>query len=295
MKALLKRIYRLIPFKQELFYVLKKIWRPKESIYKHLHFVGVFKVNIDNSRMFKIKHFGYQLENEIFWAGLTGGWEKESSKLWIELCRESEVIFDIGANTGVYSLIAKAMNQKAKVYAFEPVGRVFSKLQENIALNNFGIVPIEKAVSNSDGTAVIYDTPAEHTYSVTVNKNLSSPETRVIETKIETITLNSFIRQNDIKRVDLIKIDVETHEPEVLEGFSDYLFQFKPTLLIEILNDEIGARVDKIVRGLGYLYFNIDERGTIRQVDKIEKSDYYNYLLCTSDIATKLGVRRNGL
>lgn len=247
---------------------------------------------VENSKAFKIKHYGYQIENEIFWAGLTEGWEKESIKLWVQLCKTSDVIIDIGANTGVYSLIAKTINPKAKVYAFEPVTRVFEKLKENIALNDYDIVPIEKAVSNTEGTAVIYDTAAEHVYSVTVNKNLSSPEIKVTETIIETITLNSFIRQNNIEQIDLIKIDVETHEPEVLEGFSDYLFHFKPTILIEVLNDEVGEKVDKLVRGLGYLYFNIDENKTIRQVATITKSDYYNYLICNPEVAAKIGLMR---
>lgn len=293
MKTLLKKIYHLIPLKREFFFALRTIWRPKESIYKHLLFKGIFKVNIDKSKAFKINHYGYQIENEIFWAGLRDGFEKESIKLWIKLCEESDVIFDVGANTGVYSLIARTIKPKAKIYAFEPVKRVFLKLQENIALNNFDVVPFEKAISNSDGKAIIYDTLSEHVYSVTVNKNFSSPETKVVETEIETITLNSFIRQNDIKKIDLIKIDVETHEPEVLEGFSDYLSRFKPTMLIEILNDEIGEKVNTIVQGLGYLYFNIDERGTVRQVEKIERSDYYNYLLCNPDIANKMGLNKN--
>ncbi len=63
---------------------------------------------------------------------------------------------------------------------------------------------------------------------------------------------------------------------------------YRPTLLIEILNDEIGHKVQKMVQGLGYLYFNIDEAGGTRQVESITKSDYYNYLLCDAVVAAKL-------
>lgn len=283
-------LYNVIPFKREFYFVLKTVWKPKESIYRHLHFKGVFNVKINDSKKFKINHYGYQIENEIFWADLTNGWEKESIKLWISLCEGADVVFDIGANTGVYSLIAKTISPNSKVFAFEPVKRVYSKLQENISLNKFDITAVEKAVSDSDGLAVIYDTDSEHVYSVTVNKNLSSSETKVTETTIETTTLNSFICKNDIKKIDLIKIDVETHETEVLEGFSDYLSQFKPTLLIEILNDEIGNKVNQIVEGHGYLFFNINENGPIRQVNKITKSDYFNYLLCSREVAEKINL-----
>ena len=100
---------------------------------------------------------------------------------------------------------------------------------------------------------------------MTVNYNYLDPSVKVEEVEIETITLNKFIKDNNIPRIDLMKIDVETHEPETLEGFSDYLSIFRPAMLIEILNNEIGARVEKLVNGLGYLYFNIDENNGIQQ------------------------------
>lgn len=293
MKILLKKVYNIIPWKQKLFYALKSVWRPPESIYRHLHFVGIFTVFIEKDKSFKIKHYGYQIENEIFWGGIKHGWEKESINLWIKLCEDANVVLDIGANTGVYSLLAKALNPRAKVFAFEPVARVFKKLEDNIALNHFDIVPVEKAASNFNGSAIIYDTPSEHVYSVAVNKNLTSAGTKVIETSINTTTLNSFLEENTITHVDLVKIDVETHEPEVLEGFSDFLFQCKPSILIEVLTNDVGDKIDLLFKGSGYLYFNINESGGIRQVKKITKSDYYNYLLCSEETASKLGLPYN--
>lgn len=292
MKIFLKSLYNLIPYKRELYIILKKIWNPGESIYQHLHFKGNFKVSVED-KSFKIMHYGYQIENDIFWAGVAGNWEKDSINLWIELCKFSNVIFDLGANTGIYSLIAKTVNPTAEIYAFEPVKRIFKKLQHNISINNFNITAIEKAVSNYDGTAIIYDIPDEHVYAVTVNKNMHSAGTKTVDTVIETVTLNTFIRDNNIKNIDLIKIDVETHEPEVLEGFSDYLKKYEPTILIEILNDEIGMNVEKQLTGLNYLYFNINEKGGIRQVSSITKSDYFNYLICKPEIATRIKLTWN--
>ncbi|MBI1770373.1 MAG: FkbM family methyltransferase [Bacteroidetes bacterium] len=289
MRTFVKKLYRFIPLKKEFYTLLKTIWKPQERIYKHLHFVGVIKVKVDEGSSFKIKHYGFQIENEIFWAGLTNGWEKESMKLWIKLCKRSKTILDIGANTGVYSLVAKTINPGAAVYAFEPVTRVFNKLKDNISLNDFDIVPIKKAVSNADGVAVIYDTLTEHIYSVTVNKNLASSEVTVYEEEIETIKLDTFVSETGIQNIDLIKVDVETHEPEVLDGFLNNLFKFKPTFLIEILNNEVGKRVNTIMQKTDYLYFNIDENGGLRQVEEITQSDYYNYLLCSAEIAREIG------
>lgn len=195
MKSFLKIIYSILPFKKEIFTLLKFVWIPSETIYRHLYFKDVFTVHIDSNKKFKIRHYGFELENMIFWSGLTEGWEQESIKLWIKLCEASDVIIDIGANTGVYALVAKTVNPLSTVYAFEPVTRVYKKLIENIRLNKFDIHAYEQAASNACGTATIYDTDSEHTYSVTVNKNMFSSETNVIESSIETITLDAFIKK----------------------------------------------------------------------------------------------------
>jgi hypothetical protein len=104
----MKSIYRAIPFKKQIFTVIRKIARPPRSLYKHLYFKGKFRVRLDQKKnsSFLIMHHGFEIENEIFWNG-AGGWEKFSQELWMRLCENAKVILDIGANTGVYSFVAK--------------------------------------------------------------------------------------------------------------------------------------------------------------------------------------------
>ncbi|MGH9763664.1 MAG: FkbM family methyltransferase [Blastocatellia bacterium] len=291
MKRLLKRLYEIVPFKKQFYSLLKLTWTPNERIYRHLHFRGLFEVRIDRDHCFRLRHYGYQIENQIFWAGLSGGWEKKSIDLWIKMCPKAKVIFDIGANTGIYALIAKRLNPEARVYALEPVRRVFEKLEQNNSLNGGGIVCVEKAASNASGTATIYDTATEHVLSVTVGKNLNPPEVPVSLTTIETVRLDQLLEDTGLEDLSLIKIDVETHEAEVLEGLGPYLQLYRPNMLIEILDDDVGRRVEALVAGKGYLYFNIDdESGELRQTPHITKSDFYNYLLCDAETAKSLGL-----
>lgn len=134
--------------------MVSKVISPPERIYKHLHFKGTITIAIDKFHSFKMMHYGFQLENEIFWKGLTGGWEKESIKLWIKLCSiGNPTVLDVGANTGIYSLIAKAINHDSKVIALEPVHRVFKKLTTIMAINRFNTVCLVLAVSNFSGEA----------------------------------------------------------------------------------------------------------------------------------------------
>src|SRR5438132_239175 len=127
-KKWLRGLYEIIPGKKLLFSVWKFFGTPPEKIFRHLHFSGVFRVEVDETHYFKIRNYGWQLENEIFWRGLYYRYEKTSVHLWAQLCQNAEVIVDAGANTGLYSLVAKAMNNAASVHAFEPVEREFGRL-----------------------------------------------------------------------------------------------------------------------------------------------------------------------
>ena len=292
MKKIFKKIYDIIPFKKKLFSIIKRTIKVPSSIYQHLHFKGVFTVKINNQNSFKIFHHGGIEENEIFWNGLEGGWEKKSISLWIELAKDAESIFDIGANSGLYALIAQTINSKATIHTFEPIPFVFGILQKNVDLNNFHITNHELALSDYNGTAKIYmPIGSDFTYSVTVNQNTLNTNIKTKELSIKTQTLKTFIDENKIKSIDLMKIDVETHEPEVLTGMGEYLKIFKPTVIIEVLDTEIADKLNTLFENSGYLYFNInDQKNSIRQVDRIEKSDYWNFLICNEKIAKKLNL-----
>ena len=297
MKNLTKKFYEILPFKREVFSFIKYFWTPPHSLYKHLHFRGPFIVKIEEGKRFNFYHNGTEIENDIFWKGLTKGWEKISMKLWLALCKQSTVVIDIGANTGVYSLVAKTVNPKTQVYAFEPIKRVFLELKGNCELNKYDIVCVEKALSNKEGEQLIYENEEPHLNAATLNQQtaeLYSHGTLNKATTIKTTTLDSFIRINNLRGIDLVKIDVETHEPEVIDGFREFLPQHKPSFLIEVLMDEVGTRLQKYFDPLGYLYFNIDDqKGVIKQEKSIHKSDYFNWLVCSEEIAAKIGLIKN--
>ena len=290
MKALLKKVYHLFPFKKEIFMAIKFISSPPKNIYKHLHFNGIISVKMEKSKSFKLMHYGYQIENSLFWEGITNGWEKESMKWWTKLCAESQTILDIGANTGVYAVVANCVNPNAKILAFEPIKNIFKKLEYNNQLNNSAIKCYEAGLSNYTGTAKIYPMDLDHVYSVTVNKNLADESVKVFEQEINVLTLQKVIEDNQLTKIDLIKLDVETHEVEVLEGFGYYLKTMKPAMLIEILNDKVAAGVEALITGMNYLYFNISEEGETIQQAHLGKSKTFNFLICDESTAKKIGV-----
>tara|TARA_B110000263_G_scaffold242812_1_gene248778 strand:+ start:599 stop:1522 length:924 start_codon:yes stop_codon:yes gene_type:complete len=305
LKKTVKLIFNLIPFKKYLFLLIKFIYTPSQNIYQHLVFKGIFKV-FSGSNSFKIYNTATIIENQLFWKGLDG-FEPHSLKIWARLCKNADTIFDLGANSGVYSLVAKSENPNSRVYAFEPVERVFKVLEKNISINNYDVACFKKATSNIDGTGYFFDDDEPFTNSVVVNMDLQEvAEGRGVETnslhKVETelITLDTFIKKNSIANIDLMKIDVETHEPEVFEGFQDNLKDFKPTLLVEIIRDHVASYLEEQLSNLGYIFFYINEpfggvdvetEGEIYQkVETLIGGTFGNYLFCSNEKAKELNL-----
>ncbi len=67
------------------------------------------------------------------------------------------------------------------------------------------------------------------------------------------ITLDSFLQERDIGSVDLVKMDVETHEPEVLLGASQLFRRCRPVVFLEILASANIAELDAIRAGVDYI------------------------------------------
>ncbi len=290
-KMLLRKIYMILPFKREVFTVIKRVLPLPKSLYQHLYFSGVFKVKVNSKRSFYLMHFGAKVENEIFWKGLYGSWERQSLKIWTALSKECTYIFDIGANTGVYAILAKTVNPQSSVYAFEPVNRVFSRLIQNINLNGYDIHAHNIGLSNFDGSGIIYDPGTDHIYSVTINKNLLPKNQFAAEVSVDVCRFDTWFARLNIPSIDLVKIDVETHEPEVIEGMLGLIKKFRPTIIIEVLNEHIAEKLNVLLCKMDYVIYAINENRGISKLDKISKSPEFNILLCTIQIEKNLIVK----
>jgi|JI8StandDraft_2_1071088.scaffolds.fasta_scaffold18555_3 FkbM family methyltransferase len=293
--SLIKKIYQALPFKKQFFEIIKKIYTPPKNIYRHLFFKGKFKVAI-HEKAFYMNHYnnhGFVIEDGLFWEGLGVGREAISIHLWYALASKADIIFDIGANTGLYSLIAKMVNPESKVYGFEPTHRIFEKYEANCKLNNFDVKCEQMAVSDQTGEVVIYDLPIVNNYSATLNKNFSDVRHKPLldsrlETKVVCTTIKDYIEKNNITKIDLMKIDVELHEPEVLLGMGEYLEKFRPTILIEVMNNHIATQIERVIEKCNYVYFRINEKGSIEEVEKIHAVNESNYLICKPEVKTIL-------
>lgn len=287
--TLLRELYDLVPAKQPVFELARRLIHLPEWVYRHLHFKGIITIPVGGRCAIRLRHYGYQVENELFWAGYGHGWEATSLRLWARLAGQARTIFDIGSNTGVYALAAKAVNPAAQVFAFEPIERIARRLQGNIALNAFDIEVVVAGVSNQTGEAVIYDPATEHAYSASLNPDMLPGLSGMQENRIAVTRMDDFLAQKKLEYVDLIKIDVEKHEIEVLSGFGGAIEKLKPTFLIEVLDRDLGRKVEGFFAGIDYEFYEIIEGWEVRRVAQLGKGER-NYLVCTREAASRFGL-----
>ncbi len=140
---------------------------------------------------------------------------------------------DVGANLGFYTLLFSSISPKGKIYAFEPSNENYQKLVENINLNNCNNVFINKlALSDYSGSSNLFLTKDinEGGYYLLKQNNSQNQFLEKIEVKKgdEIIDKNIFY--------DFVKIDVEGHEIQVLNGMRKILENNVKYLIIETYN-----------------------------------------------------------
>lgn len=285
---MIKGLLDVLPFRGALYGGLRLL-RPPERIYRHLHFTGPIRIvgGADGSS-FRMWHWGNQVENDLFWAGYGRGWEAQSLRIWQALAAEARFVADVGGNTGVYALSAASVSPGARILAIEPVQRIFEKLERNVALNAYPIIADNRAASDRAGVAVLHDPHGPHSYSASLDPTmLAAADTSAVE--VATATLDGMLEEHGFPRLDLIKIDVERHEPQVLDGMTTALRRDRPSILIEILDADLGGQVESRIAGLGYCLYRIDEQATgFLVLGLTHGSNNRNYLLCQPDIARRL-------
>lgn len=290
MKQVLKRWRDTSPLVEPLARLVRATGLAPERLWRHLGFTGVADFTVAGRKV-KMRHFGAEIENTLFWAGYGEGWEGTTLLVWERLAASSGITFDVGANTGVFALAAKAANPAARVHAFEPLPAIAERLEANIALNNFDIAVHAAAVSDHAGTAKIRMIEAAHEYSASFEHMEWMDHDAGIEVEVPLLRLADVIAETG-ERPTLIKLDVERHEPQALRGLWPGLEGGPlPALVIEILDDEVAAAVRAEIDGRGYRCFVIREGTGLAEEPLRAVPGTMNWLLLPADSANPLARR----
>ncbi len=135
------------------------------------------------------------------------------------------IVVDLGANIGYFTcLLAKIVGEGGKVFAFEPDPRNLKLLRRNIQENNYkNVIIADKAVSDVNGSCTLYSSQKKFG----ANRIFESKKNQTqdfIPIKSETICLDDYFeKQNLLKKIDFIKIDIEGSEFRAFNGMKKIL------------------------------------------------------------------------
>jgi FkbM family methyltransferase len=167
-------------------------------------------------------------------------WERTSLDVFSQLACSARLVLDIGAYSGVYSMVALADSQ-ADVIAVEPNPDILPNLRENLELNDEsgrGQV-VEAAVSDSSGVERLF-VPDDPTMAA-----IGGP----VGVEVQLVTIDDIVGD---RPVDLIKMDVEGVEVAALRGGFSVLQSHRPDVIVELLTPPAFQAVAELMASAGY-------------------------------------------
>lgn len=240
MKNLFKSGYRRLKYYSEMFGIYTA-----KGLIREINYDGAkFKVSV-NSKM------------ELYNRARDFAVEKVTM-YWIEdIIKDGDVVFDIGANVGIYSLLIAAKNKNTTVYSFEPEAGNFYKLNKNISLNGFtNMIPYPIALSERTGIANFYVSSEEfgsatHSINEPFSDGLFFKPKRI--QGISSFTLPELTRLLEPVFPNHIKIDVDGYETKIIEASRNVLTDSRlKSIMIEVSHNISKGTTERIITGSNF-------------------------------------------
>ena len=159
-----------------------------------------------------------------------GIFEEHSTQLIKKLVRKGDIVLDVGANIGYYSVIfSKLVGNNGKVLCFEPTNHYRKVLEKNLAANNIHNAEVFAfGLSNKSEELEIHIGECSATLHPPDMQGCRNSET------INLKSLDDFLQEYKLAKINFIKIDIDGHEPLLLEGAWKTLEKYDPVVLLEV-------------------------------------------------------------
>lgn len=269
------------PFAESLLLVFIRIFRSQNWVFKFVPSNKYYRPG--TLRQVSRKGIRYELDLSDYQEWLVYFYCKsDSSEYVLDYLDRSEIILDIGANIG-QTAFRMLQNQANKglhpaVYAFEPYPKTFRKLEHNIALNQAkGIHAFNLGLGSEKGTLHM----TQHTPSNSGGFRMTTDTSNSVSVPV--CSLDEFVSEQALSRIDFIKIDVEGFETEVLKGARQTIRSFRPVIIFEYSVSNIRAQNGNIKETLDELLNNnykIHTKEGLSDPEAILQLTYHTDLIC---------------
>ena len=179
------------------------------------------------------------------------------------------VFMDLGAYQGIYSVVAgKKLQGTGNIFAFEPSPREFRRLRLHLRWNRLSTARAEMlALGAGKSKTTFFQVKSGDT----TRNGLRAPDSSdtVTEIPVNIISLDEYVREQNIQRVDVIKLDVEGGEIDVLRGAAKVFGEMRPLLICEVLDATTHAwgydasEIIRAVRNYDYDWFDFNFDGSL--------------------------------
>jgi FkbM family methyltransferase len=200
-----------------------------------------------------------------------GAYDDSLHHLLSKLVKPGAVCIDAGANIGSVTVrLMQLVGDQGLVYAFEPVPHVFQKLYANVDLNTHNGASAslhQVALSRVSGHAKMEIASDEFANQGMASLQGEGHPAVCQSVDVETMTLDDFVRNHNITRLDLIKMDVQGAEAWIVDGGVDTLARLKPDLIVEVSPqclrafDKTPSELLRSIEAIGYDCFLVSESG----------------------------------
>jgi amino acid adenylation domain-containing protein/FkbM family methyltransferase len=229
---------------------------------------------------------------------------------------DGAVVFDIGANIGLFSLYVHQTVNNAEIFAFEPIPPISELLRLNVSLYGANVNVLESGAASENGEAEFtyypnvsilsgrfagYEEEKEAVRTYIFNHQFD-PESnsqngeelsgdqldellrnRLTGTAITRplTTISDVIRRNDVQRIDLLKINVEKSENDVLAGIENQHWPIIRQLVVEV--HDVGGRLDNVVQQLEHRGYRV----TVEQENVMSETKFFHvFAILPKEITT---------
>jgi FkbM family methyltransferase len=185
----------------------------------------------------------------------SGNLESSVQEALVRHLGPGDVVYDIGANLGFFSLVAaRLVGPEGRVLAFEPAPENAEAIRRNAELNLISqVMVIPRAVSSRAGTARLQIVD-DQSWSRLEEFGRHPDTERVLE--VETVTIDELVGSGELPPPALVKIDVEGAEVAVLEGMRTTIEAHRPVIVCEL--HDTNAEVAAALAGHDYRVVNLE-------------------------------------
>ncbi len=231
-----------------------------------LNKLGIFKPRKRNFRLV--------FEEITFWVGLSSAELGSYIEIFIDnaydqapgfVAGEGSVVFDIGSNIGLYTIKqAGKAGINGKVWSFEPNPLSFERLKMNLEENGIrNAKAIKKAVSSKTGNVKFSVDFGVTTEGKLLHSSEAAISNKNVIIEVECITLDDFVIDNNVKKIDMLKIDTEGEEFEVLKGASNITLPITEKIVMEYHGEERRQAVSRFLEENKFSMVLEDEKNRV--------------------------------